>query len=493
MSCDGGQTQDELSAMLILDDEDIAFLNSIHQDKLSRPTSTSASHEIGEYGADTIVLDTSQFDIRPLFWNDQLIGIPARIRNVCHEAGITTFGELLSVDLTALPGIGNSSVESINYFLIKCADLTPSIRLPLSGITEPLRRLTGGRDVVWGPFGWLHPLRAPLQEANLDASALIADIKPASPAEPDADGMHNKQEELTDLDVPIDLLGLPKPKLRRLWLNGYHTISDLDQASDERLLSIRNFGRGSLDRVRSAINNYRTLSGIGGRKGPDRPQDAIACTSWSSEMSLEEAGLPVALSRMLKRNGYHTVGDLAAASDNQLSSIKGLGTQKLETIRQALGQCMDNTANQSAFSDEVFRLADETKRLLEHSDLLVPECPFRACALPIAQTLINRGEANTVNLEAQLRTIEEPRTASDTLLTLDDWIGQLEQQGGASNYLIDRLAGLTLQEIGATLPRQPFAFGFSPGGNQLMVAVDQNFGNGQPLEFARAGIMRIFQ
>lgn len=174
----------------------------------------------------------------------------------------------------------------------------------------------------------------------------------------------------------------------------------------------------------------------------------ISPASWNSETPLEEAGLPSVLSRLLVRNGYRTIGELANLSDDQLSSIKGLGALKLETIKQVLGGHTEIIANQSTFSEEASCLAYDAKRLLELSDLLVPEQPFRAWALPVAQTLIDRGEGNAASLIAQLKTIEEPRTTSDALLTLDDWIGQLEHQGGTSNYLIDRLAGLTLEEIG---------------------------------------------
>lgn len=449
MSFDEGQVQDDLSSILIIDDEDVAFLTSLHQEESNQPISTDASHEIiSGRDAGALPVDISRFDIRPLFWDDQLVRIPARIRNVCRNAGITTFGELLSVDLTTLPGIGKGSIESINYFFTKCADLALSIRLPPLCTTEPIRRLAGRRDVVWGPFGQLHPLCSPLQEANLDASALIAGSKPTSPVESNSDGTQGEQEGPVDLEASIDLLDLPEPKLRRLRMNGYHTISDLNEASDERLLSIRGLGRGSLNRIRSAIRHYRKLTGIGEQRGPNHERDAIARTSRSNQMSLEESGLPIALSRILNRNDYHTVGDLATAGVNQLSSIKGLGAQKLEIIRQVLDRYTEIIADQSAFSNEASHIADETKRLLENSGFLVPDQPYRAWALPIAQTLINRGEGNATSLIAQLKTIEEPRTSSDALLTLDDWIDQLEQQGGTSNYLLDRLAGLTLEEIG---------------------------------------------
>lgn len=444
MNLDREQSQDDLSSKLILDDKDVAFLASLHQAEQACAVPTDKLQKCDGPGKGARSVDISQFTIRPLFWDDELGGIPIRIRNACQDAGISTFGELLASDLTGIPGMGKSSMESINRFLILCANLTPSVYLPFSNTTEPLRRLTRGQAVIWGPFGQLHSLRPLPKEADLDASALVNRNKPARLAAP---YLNDTDEASVNLDVPIDQLELPEPKLRRLQASGFHTISDLDQASDERLLSIRSFGRGSLNRVRSAIKRYRE-SGIEGRKGPNRAWDNIVRTSQSCKASFEEAGLPISLSQMLKRNGYHTVGDLAAASDNQLSSIRGLGVQKLETIRQVLGRYIEAAANQSAFSDEASLLADETKHLLEHYDFLVPEQPFRAWALPIAQALIDQGEASMVNLEAQLRTIEKPRAASDALLTLEDWIGQLEQQGETSSYIIDRLAGLTLEEIG---------------------------------------------
>lgn len=253
MNINGGQARDDLSSMLILDDEDIAFLSSLHQGKSSQPISTDAPYEKKGHDADTSAPDISQFIIRPLFWDDPLAGIPSRIKIICDGAGITTFGGLLSVDLTTLSGVGGRSVESINHFFVKCADLTPSIYLPLSDMTKPIRLLSGNRNVIWGPFGQLHPLCSPLEDADLDASALITSNEPVSPVEPRPNGVHDEREECAELDVSIDLLDLPEPVLRRLQRRGYRTISDLDRAPDKELLSTRGFSWMSLDRVRDAI------------------------------------------------------------------------------------------------------------------------------------------------------------------------------------------------------------------------------------------------
>ena len=404
MGLEEGQDQSDLASKLILDDEDIAFLSSLKRDGPEQPSASDSTpqpeDEERDLGPRSVCI--AQFRIRPLSWNDTLTGVPARIRNVCHGAGISTFGELLLADLTSLSGLGHDSRESIDRFVVMCAASAPSIYLPHSDETQLICHQTRDRDVIWGPFGQLHPLSGSSGKADLDASFLIGEGVPTEPAEPLPD---DAREESTDLEVPIDLLDLPRPRIRRLLMNGYHTISDLDQASDERLLSIRGFGTESLERVRSAIKRYRRLSGIPNRKRPDRSQEATPPISWDSGTPLEEAGLPVTLSRLLMRNGYRTIGDLASASEDQLSAIRGLGAQKLEMVRQALNQHIEATADRCTFSDEASRLSDEAKRLLELSDLLIPEQPFRAWALPVAQTLIGRGEGSATSLVAQLITI----------------------------------------------------------------------------------------
>ena len=448
MNLDGGQAQDDcLSSMLILNDEDVAFLASLRQDESSQPTPLDFGDQqkSQEGSASTRSVDISLFSIRPLFWDEPVTGIPTRIRTVCHEAGINTFGELLSTDLATLSGIGKDSIKAIDQFAILCSESAPSIYLPISDVTQPIRSQTRDRGVIWGPFGQLHQLSDSSEEADLDTSVLIgksAHTEPAEPCTADASNMS------FGLDVPIDQLGLPEPTLRRLRRSGLHTIAELEQASDKRLLAIRGFGSGCLNQVRSAIKRYCRPRVTKEFERSSHELARVTRTLLDNKTSLEEVGFPAALTQLLVRNGYHNVNELAAASDHQLTSIKGLGAQKLKEIKRVLGRLADTIAIQSLFSKEASHIADSARSQLEQSDLIVPERPYHLWALPVAQMLLDCGEGNVTNLIAQLKTIEEPRTTSDALLTLDNWIDQLEQRGGNSNYLIDRLAGLTLEEIG---------------------------------------------
>ena len=445
------QARDTSLAGLILDDEDVAFLSSIKHDEDDSVSSGPASQTRARDDSPEAA-DISEFIIRPLYWNDPLSGMSSRALNALKRTGVATYGELLASDLDHLPGIGSGTRESLEQFFYACASESPSIYLPDRAERQKLLRLTRNRQLVWGPFGQLHPVAHQPETAAIDTTELFG--KPASASQDTdipfiPDELDNPAEENGETSegasVPIESLGLSEPLTRRLKGNGYRTVADVLGASDKALLDIRSLGATSLKRIREATGQYIA-----------DPNSRLVKVSvdlsplQGDQTTLDSTTLSKAIATLLMRHGYRTIGELAAASRTELTRIPGLGAAKLVKIEKALEEALDGLP--LPYSDEAISLADDAKRQLAIADCSIPEAPYRFWTLPIAQALIDCGAPNTSLLIEQLEMIDEPRLGADNSaekMTLGDWIDQLQSKGGHAALLVDRLAGLTLEQIGS--------------------------------------------
>ena len=443
------QAQSNSLSGLILDEEDMAFLASLKCDEVNSAGSEPVSQTEPQSSFPNSV-SASEYAIRQLYWNDQLSGMPNRALNALRKAGVTTYGELLSIDLGHLPGIGNGTRESLEHFFRACASKNPSLYLQNTTGQQKLLHLTNNRRLVWGPFGQLHILAPKPEAACIDASKLFGELAPiisqdtGEPSLPDAPNNPTAKSDGVpeNYTAPIEALDLPETAIRRLKMHGYHSIADVIEASDETLLRMRRVGLLGVKRIREAIEQYVASPNSHPSKAP-----VDLSPLREDQTPLDNTTLTKATVALLMRHGYQTVGELAAGNQVKLARIPGLGAGKLADIEKALEEALDNL--HSPYSDDAIRLAEDAKERLAAADLSIPEPLFQFWAVPIAQKLLDRGTPLASRLIEQLKTVDKPRSSFHEKMLLADWIDQLEQEGREGSLLIDRLSGLTLEQIGS--------------------------------------------
>ena len=107
------------------------------------------------------------------------------------------------------------------------------------------------------------------------------------------------------------------------------------------------FGRGVMAEVggriieRFAANLATQLASAGPEAGPAGSPDgsgAAAAGDGARQLPIEDLHLPVRAYNSLRREGIHTVGDLAARNESDLLAIANLGPQSVKEIKEKLAE-----------------------------------------------------------------------------------------------------------------------------------------------------------
>jgi uncharacterized protein len=107
------------------------------------------------------------------------------------------------------------------------------------------------------------------------------------------------------------------------------------------------FGRGVMADVggriieKFATNLAAQLASAGQEAGPPEPGDGpgtAAPGDVARQLPIEDLHLPVRAYNSLRREGIHTVGDLAARNEADLRAIANLGPQSINEIKQKLAE-----------------------------------------------------------------------------------------------------------------------------------------------------------
>ncbi len=85
-----------------------------------------------------------------------------------------------------------------------------------------------------------------------------------------------------------------------------------------------------------SARHLSAADGSSGSQPEDRPAGGPAAGSKDLALPIEELDLPLRAYNSLRREGIHTIGDLAARTPRQLLSIENIGRASVEDIRQRL-------------------------------------------------------------------------------------------------------------------------------------------------------------
>ena len=265
--------------------------------------------------------------------------LPSRAANALSGRSITTIRDLVKVydSLDREKGVGSLTLRDISNELIR-----HSSDMPASVTAELIRclcRISGSRKYVFDVFGQLRrvtsrgPIGLPVNERQASSS--------------NSESTSDAVAELNAL--PISILDLPNRLQAALSREGYRTVGDVASLTEDELLSMRGVGERAVFQLQEALDGLASKTHEDGIRSDGFDDQASPYTALFGGLKddptpIMDLGLPNRLANALRREGYRTVGEVAALSDEEVLSFRGVGILAVEQLHQALGRLSEEHA-----------------------------------------------------------------------------------------------------------------------------------------------------
>jgi len=156
------------------------------------------------------------------------------------------------------------------------------------------------------------------------------------------DDERRRDQRSAVLDVPISDFELSVRSRNCLKKMNLRTLGDLLRTSEQELLSYKNFGETSLSEIKALLANkgLRLGQAADEPKAAPRRSSAPNVGDVPDELLSKTVGdleLSVRSRKALQRLNIHTIGDLAARTEDELLGCKNFGQTSLNEIKQQLG------------------------------------------------------------------------------------------------------------------------------------------------------------
>lgn len=169
-----------------------------------------------------------------------------------------------------------------------------------------------------------------------------------SAAAPPTSGSHSSADSISAGRVAnqaIEELGLSMRTYNSLKRAGIHTLLDLAEKNDDKLLDIKNFGARSVGEVRNALDKLglelpffaSEIAGQSQKTDADNTQQDTA-TKKVSPGDLRELGLAARTLTSLYRGNVFSLAELIRCTESDLLSFPNLGPTALDEIRCSLAE-----------------------------------------------------------------------------------------------------------------------------------------------------------
>ena len=217
------------------------------------------------------------------------------------------------------PGIGLLTYESIvNALDAHAADLPTGIDVAQQ---LALAEASGSRMFVFDVFGRLCHVKLP--EISIDS--------PTTPEDTAAEDVQDEFEQIKALPIErLTLTPLLRAVLRR---KGCWTVGQAAALSDGELLAEKGIGYGTILRFRDSIDELGLHQQRPSDATPDQGATSILLEDTTS---LNDINLPNRLKHALLGAGYRTIGEVAALSEEQVRSLRGVGEIAIERLNEVL-------------------------------------------------------------------------------------------------------------------------------------------------------------
>lgn len=126
--------------------------------------------------------------------------------------------------------------------------------------------------------------------------------------------------------------------------NGYLTIGDLGNLSEEEIVSIWGIGHKSINEIKDFVKSNNILL-----KDHDYYK---AIDETDLEVKIEDTSLSVRSKHVLIREGYIKIGDLVLITEEDLQSMRGLGASSVNEIESFIKKICASNALKTAFASD---------------------------------------------------------------------------------------------------------------------------------------------
>ena len=219
------------------------------------------------------------------------------------------------------PGVGFLSYESVvNALNAHAAHLPTGIDIAQQ---QALSDASGSKMFVFDIFGRLCRVEHPETPADTPADSEDTAVE-------DTIDATDKFEQIKDL--PIERLNLT-PQLRAvLRRKGCRTVGQAAALSDKELLAERGIGNVAVVRLRDSIDEL-DVHGQPSEKTSNQTGTSILLEDKTPILDIE---LPNRLKHALVHAGHRTIGEVAALSEGEILSLRGVGALAAERLNEVL-------------------------------------------------------------------------------------------------------------------------------------------------------------